>query len=43
MLELIKTIERVTGRRVNYVHQDYPVEEAEQLVARNPVLKDPTP
>ena len=43
VLELIKTVEKVTGRKVNYVHQDYLVEEAERLVARNPVLKDPTP
>ena len=43
VLELIKTVEKVTGRKMNYVHKDYPVEEAERLVARNPVLKDPTP
>ena len=43
MLELIKTVEEVTGRKMNYVHKDLPVEEAERLVSRNPVLKNPTP
>mgnify|MGYP001772642469 CR=1 FL=1 len=42
VLELIKIVEKVTGRKVSYVHKDYPVEEAERLVGRDPVLKDPT-
>lgn len=43
VLELIRIIEKVTGNKINYVMKDYEVEEAEYLVAKNPVLKDPTP
>ena len=43
VLELIKIIEKVTERKINYIHKEYPVEEAEYLVAKNPILKDPTP
>ncbi|MCY0863307.1 MAG: NAD-dependent epimerase/dehydratase family protein [Metallosphaera prunae] len=43
VLELIRLIENVTGRKVNYVTKEYEVEEADTLVAKNPVLKDYTP
>ncbi|BFI76532.1 NAD-dependent epimerase/dehydratase family protein [Sulfurisphaera ohwakuensis] len=42
-IELIKIIEKVTRKKINYINKEYPIEEAEYLVAKNPVLKDPTP
>lgn len=43
VIELIQIVERVTKRKINYVHKDYPVDEVEYSVAKNPVLKDPLP
>ena len=41
--ELIKLIETVTKKKVKYVKKDYIVEEADNLVARNTVIKNPLP
>ncbi|WP_353850940.1 NAD-dependent epimerase/dehydratase family protein [Acidiplasma sp.] len=41
--ELIKLIETVTRRKIKYVKKDYVVEEADNLVARNTVIKNPLP
>ncbi|KQB34244.1 NAD-dependent epimerase/dehydratase family protein [Acidiplasma cupricumulans] len=41
--DLIKLIEGVTNRPIEYVKKDYIVDEADNLVAGNTVIKDPLP
>ncbi len=40
---LIKMIEAETGRKLSVLHKDYIVDEAENLVAENPVITNPLP
>mgnify|MGYP001770675325 CR=1 FL=1 len=35
--------DRESDGRKNHINKDYPLEEAECLVAKNPILKDYTP
>ena len=39
--ELIKLIETVSKKEINHVKEDYVVEEADNLVAKNTVIKNP--
>ena len=39
--ELIKLIEKITKKNINYKNEDYVVEEADHLVAKNTVIKNP--
>jgi len=41
--DLIKMIENETGKKLSVTHRDYIVDEAEALVAENPVIKNPLP
>ncbi len=40
---LLKLVEDVTGRKIKTHHEDYVLPEASELVAANPLIKDPTP
>ncbi|MGP6220681.1 NAD-dependent epimerase/dehydratase family protein [Caldiplasma sukawensis] len=43
VIELIDKIEKITGNKINYKNEDYIVNEADNLVARNPAIKNITP
>ncbi|BBD73772.1 NAD-dependent dehydratase [Sulfodiicoccus acidiphilus] len=41
--DLIELIEEITGKKIKISYKDYILEEAEKLVAKNPIIKNPTP
>ncbi|BAB60067.1 NDP-sugar epimerase [Thermoplasma volcanium GSS1] len=41
--DLISLIEKVTGKKIRTRHEDYIVPEASELVAKNTIVKNPTP
>ena len=41
--ELIKLIESATKKKIEYIKKDYIVEESDNLVAQNAIIKDPLP
>ena len=41
--ELIKMIENTTGKKIDYENKEYIVDEAENLVAKNTIIKNPLP
>ncbi|MGC8671174.1 MAG: NAD-dependent epimerase/dehydratase family protein [Thermoprotei archaeon] len=42
-MQLLRLAERITGKRVNFQFAPYALEEADELIAKKPMLPDPTP